>query len=157
KLMRLPAVDCRNLGGDYEIADLGSGTLSLSRWMPLAKNGDPEAQYYVARIYANGMSGVAQDYAQAATWYQRASEQSYKSATLELAYLYEQGLGVPQDRMRALNMQRVASGLGEDLDYASKIALAQADAAREVATLSERLEESNAALQDLRGQLVAMQ
>jgi chromosome segregation ATPase len=157
KLMRLPAVDCRSAGGDYEIADLSSGTLSIDRWKPLAEQGDAEAQYYVARIYANGMSGVAQDYAQAAGWYQRASAQNYKSATLELAYLYEQGLGVPQDRMRALNMQRAASGLGEDLDFASKITLAQADAAQQVAAMSERLEESNAALQDLRGQLVAMQ
>jgi hypothetical protein len=157
KLVRLPAVDCRSVGGDYEIADLSSGTLSIDRWKPLAEQGDAEAQYYVARIYANGMSGVAQDYAQAAEWYQRASAQNYKSATLELAYLYEQGLGVPQDRMRALNMQRAASGLGEDLDFASKITLAQADAAQQVAAMSERLEESNAALQDLRGQLVTMQ
>ena len=157
KLMRLPAVDCRSVGGDYVVADLSSGTLSLSRWMPLAEQGDAEAQYYVARIYANGMSGVTADYAKAADWYQRASGQNYKAATLELAYLYEQGLGVQQDRMRALNMQRTASGLGEDLDYSSKIATAQADAAQQVAAMSERLEESNAALQDLRGQLVAMQ
>src|SRR6185436_12634686 len=124
KLVRLPAVDCRSIGGDYVLADLSSGTLSLSRWMPLAEQGDPEAQYYVARIYANGMSGVAVDYAKAAAWYQKASEQNYNSATLELAYLYEQGLGVPADRMRALNMQRIASGLGEELDYSSKIASA---------------------------------
>ena len=61
KLMRLPAVDCRSVGGDYKVADLSSGTLSLARWMPLAEQGDPEAQYYVARIYANGMSGVTAD------------------------------------------------------------------------------------------------
>jgi hypothetical protein len=157
KLARLPAVDCRNVGGDYLIADLSSGTLSLARWMPLAEQGDAEAQYYVARIYANGMSGVTADYATAATWYQKASAQNYKSATLELAYLYEQGLGVPQDRMLALNMQRTASGLGEDLDYSSKIALAQEEAARQVAAMNDRLEESNAALQDLRGKLVAVQ
>lgn len=157
KLVRLPAVDCRSVGGDYVLADLSSGTLSLSRWMPLAEQGDPEAQYYVARIYANGMSGVAVDYAKAATWYQKASDQNYKSATLELAYLYEQGLGVTTDRMRALNMQRAASGLGEDLDYSSKIATAQADAAAKVAAMSEQLEQSNAALEDMRAQLVAMQ
>ncbi len=157
KLTRLPAVDCRNAGGDYLIADLSSGTLSLARWMPLAENGDAEAQYYVARIYANGMSGVTADYAKAAEWYRKASDQSYKSATLELAYLYEQGLGVPQDRMLALNMQRNASGLGEDLDYASKIALAQEEAARQVAAMNDRLEDSNAALQDLRSKLVTAQ
>lgn len=157
KLMRLPAVDCRSVGGDYEVANLSSGTLSLARWQPLAEKGDPEAQYYVARIYANGMSGVQSDYAQAASWYKRASEQRYKPATLELAYLYEQGLGVREDRMLALNMQREASGLGEDLDYSSKIASAQADAAGQVAAISRQLEESNAALQGLRGQLFDIQ
>jgi hypothetical protein len=157
KLTRLPAVDCRSLGGEYTLADLSSGTLSLERWMPLAERGDAEAQYYVARIYANGMSGVTPDFQKAAQWYQRAADQNYKAAVMELAYLYEQGLGVAQDKMLALNMQRSASGLGEDLDYASKIATAQADAARQVSELSERLEESNASLEDMRSQLVAMQ
>lgn len=157
KLVRLPAVDCRSSGGEYTVADLSSGTLSLSRWLPLAEQGNADAQYYVARIYANGMSGVSADYQKAAMWYQKAADQKYTSATLELAYLYEQGMGVPQDRLRALNMQRDASGLGEDLDYASKIATAQADAARQVAEVSGRLEESNASIQVLRSQLMAVQ
>src|ERR1700676_1772924 len=49
-LMRLPAIDCRTRGGEYTIGDLSSGTLSLQRWLPLAKQGSFEAQYYVARI-----------------------------------------------------------------------------------------------------------
>jgi Caspase domain/Sel1 repeat len=152
-LVRLSAVDCRARGGEYTIGDLSSGTLSIQRWLPLAQQGQPEAQYYVARIYANGMSGVEIDYGRAAEWYQRAADQNYTSAVQELGYLYERGLGVPQNPMLALNLQRKAAGLGEELDYASKITAAEEDAARQVASLSEQLNASNAELQDLRAQL----
>src|SRR5262245_14125756 len=128
-LMRLAAVDCRARGGEYTLGDLSSGTLSLQRWMPLAEKGDAEAQYYVARIYANGMGGAPTDYGQAANWYQKAADQNFKSAQQELGYMYERGLGVEQNPMLALNLQRKASGLGEELDYASKVVDAQAQVA----------------------------
>ena len=102
----------------------------------------------------NGMSGVTTDYAQAAAWYQRASDQNYSSATLELGYLYEQGLGVGKDVMRALDMQRKASGLGEELDYSWKIAAAREDATAQVAALSEQLGAANSELDTLRGKLL---
>ena len=152
-LLRLSAVDCRARGGEYTIGDLASGTLSIQRWLPLAQQGQPEAQYYVARIYANGMSGVEVDYGRAAEWYQRAADQNYTSAIQELGYLYERGLGVRQDSMLALNLQRKAAGLGEELDYASKITAAEEEAARQVASLSEQLNASNAELQGMRAQL----
>lgn len=153
RLVRLSAVDCRARGGEYTIGDLASGTLSLQRWLPLAKAGEPEAQYYVARIYANGMSGVTSDHALAASWYQRAAEQNYSAAVQELGYLYEQGLGVKKDQVLALNLQRKAAGLGDELDYAWKITAAEEEGARQVAALSEQLDESNAELETLRAQL----
>lgn len=153
RLVRLSAVDCRARGGEYTIGDLSSGTLSIQRWMPLAKAGEAEAQYYVARIYANGMGGVESDPALAATWYQRAADQSYSPAIQELGYLYEQGLGVKKDPMLALNLQRKAAGLGDELDYAWKITEAEEEGARQVAALSEQLDASNAELQALRSQV----
>jgi Caspase domain/Sel1 repeat len=152
-LVRLSAVDCRARGGEYTIGDLGSGTLSLQRWLPLAQNGKAEAQYYVARIYANGMGGVAIDYERAAEWYRRAADQNYTSALQELGYMYEQGLGVEKDSKLALNMQRKAAGLGEELDYAWKITAAEEEGERQVAALSQRLDASNAELETLRTQL----
>src|SRR4030095_1978599 len=110
-------------------------------------------QYYVARIYANGMSGVPVDYARAVTWYQRAAQQQYASALQELGYLYEQGLGVERDTMQALNLQRAAAGLGAELDYAWKITAAEAEAARQVAALTDKLELSNAEVEALRAQV----
>lgn len=154
RLVRLSAVDCRARGGEYTIGDLSSGTLSIQRWLPLAKAGEPEAQYYVARIYANGMGGVASDAALAADWYQRAADQNYSPAIQELGYLYEQGLGVKKDPMLALNLQRRAAGLGEELDYAWKITEAEEEGAKQVAALSEQLHASNTELQTLRAQLL---
>jgi hypothetical protein len=152
-LVRLAAVDCRSRGGEYKLGDLSSGTLSLERWMPLAAKGDAEAQYYVARIYANGMGGVPVDYSRAVTWYQRAAQQQYTSALQELGYMYEQGLGVERDTLQALNLQRQAAGLGAELDYAWKITAAQEDAARQVAALTGQLEQSNSEIETLRAQV----
>jgi hypothetical protein len=152
-LSRLAAIDCRTRGGEYTVGDLASGTLSLSRWLPLAEKGDVEAEYYVARIYANGMDNVPMDYSKAADWYQRAAHKKYSPAMQELGYLYEQGLGVQQDPLAGLNLQREASGLGEDLDYAWKIAATREQADRQVAALTEQLAGTNSEVRDLRTQL----
>ena len=152
-LVRLSAVDCRARGGEYTLGD-------LVEWHPLAAAmaatrgaRKPEAQYYVARIYANGMSGVAVDHGRAADWYKRAADQNYSPAVQELGYMYEQGLGVQKDPMLALNLQRQAAGLGEEFDYAWKVTAAQEEGARQVAALSAQLDASNAELQTMRGQL----
>jgi hypothetical protein len=152
-LTRLPAIDCRTRGGEYTVGDLASGTLSLSRWLPLAQQGSLEAEYYVARIYANGIGGVPVDYGQAAVWYQRAADKKYPAAMQELGYLYEQGLGVNQDALHALNLQREASGLGSDLDYAWKLEAAKQESAKLIGALTDQLDSANAALEDLRTQL----
>ena len=144
RLIRTSAITCRSRGGEYTLGDLASGTLSLQRWLIPAEEGDPEAQYYVARIHANGMDDVPVNYAKAAAWYEKASTQGYSEAKQELGYLYEQGLGVEKDPLKALNLQRDASGLGEDLDYAYKID----EAERLAGDLIEKLAAANEALRD---------
>ena len=152
-LTRLSAIDCRTRGGEYEVGNLAGGTLSLKRWLPVAEQGSAEAQYYVARIYANGMGGVPLDYMKASVWYQRAADQKYGPALQELGYLYEEGLGVPQDRLRGLNLQRQASGLGDELDYSWKLTAAKEDYEKRTAVLSAQLEATNSELESLRGEL----
>ena len=152
-LSRLAAIDCRTRGGEYTVGDLASGTLSLARWLPLAEKGDVQAEYYVARIYANGMDNVPMDYSKAADWYQRAVQKKFAPAMQELGYLYEQGLGVQQDPLTGLNLQREASGLGEDLDYAWKIAATREEADKQIASLTEQLAGTNSVVRDLRTQL----
>lgn len=153
RLIRTSAIVCRTRGGEYTLGDLSSGTLSLQRWLEPARQGEPEAQYYVARIYANGMDNVDINYQEAARWYQAAADQGYAEAKQELGYLYEHGLGVPKDELKALNLQREASGLGEDLDFAYKVADAEAVAER----LASQLAAANGALRDAQLELRASQ
>ena len=153
RLIRTSAIVCRTRGGEYTLGDLSSGTLSLQRWLEPAREGDAEAQYYVARIYANGMDNVPVNYEEAARWYQQSADQGYAEAMQELGYLYERGLGVAQDELKALNLQREASGLGDALDYAYKIDDAEALAEG----LASQLLAANGALQDVQLELRATQ
>ncbi len=73
------------------------GPLSLR---DAAAKGAPQAQFEVAARFAEG-KGVPQDFAQAATWYQRAAAQGLATAQYRLATLYERGLGVAADPARA--------------------------------------------------------
>ena len=51
------------------------------------------------------------DYASAASWYQKAADQGYSRALINLGFLYEQGLGVPRDQATALRLYRKAAGI----------------------------------------------
>jgi hypothetical protein len=153
-LLRLPSIDCRTRGGEYTMGNLASGTLSLKRWLPLADKDNVEAQYYVARIYANGMDGVPVDYELAAKWYQRAAQKKYAPAMQELGYLYEQGLGVPKDPKTGINLQRAASGLGEELEYASTLTADRQQSDAKIALLTDDLKTADAVVIDLQGQLL---
>jgi TPR repeat protein len=152
-LVRLPSLDCRIRGGEYTMGNLASGSLSLRRWLPLANQDNVEAQYFVARIYANGMDGVPVDYELAAKWYQRAVQKKYAPAMEELGYLYEQGLGVPKDPVAGINLQRAASGLGDELVYASTLIANKQEADAQIARLTDDLKTADAIVVDLQGQL----
>ncbi|HET8548177.1 MAG TPA: hypothetical protein VFL57_09245 [Bryobacteraceae bacterium] len=66
-----------------------------------AANGDPEAQFTLAKNYEGGRAGLRKDYVQAKYWYQRAADQGDPFAQASLALLYRFGKGVPQDCMQA--------------------------------------------------------
>jgi uncharacterized protein len=67
---------------------------------PLAEQGLPEAQYYIAVMYRNGQS-VPEDYVAAAKWCKKAAEQGYAPAQSRLGFMYKKGQGVPQDYAEA--------------------------------------------------------
>src|SRR5229473_1429489 len=54
---------------------------------------------------------TAPDYASAALWYQKAADQGYARALINLGFLYEQGLGVTKDQANALKLYRKAAGI----------------------------------------------
>ena len=59
--------------------------------------------------------GVAQDYAQARQWYQKAAEAGNADAMVNLGFLYEKGWGVTQDYAQArwLLQQAAEAGIGD--------------------------------------------
>ena len=85
---------------------------AIRLWMPLAKQGDTSAQYYLGVMYQNG-SGVSQNDAEAAKWYQLAAEQDHAPAQANLAKLYEDGLGVPKNKAKAMRLYCRAAENGD--------------------------------------------
>jgi TPR repeat protein len=78
------------------------------RWyLAAAEQGHAEAQNSVG----SGLQAEKR-FAEALPWYQKASEQNHALATNNLAYLYDLGLGVPQDRQRAHTLYLRAADLG---------------------------------------------
>ena len=108
---RLSQFECGLRGGEFVEYDRANLQTSLSVWMASASGGNLEAMVMVGEAFAKGL-GQAPDFAQAAFWFQRASDAGSKRAQQNLGHLYELGLGVQADRTKALNFYRMASGVG---------------------------------------------
>lgn len=90
--------------GDYATAYV--------EWLPLAQQGDADAQYSLGQMYLNGQ-GVSQDYVQATSWYRKAAEQGDAIAQSNLGVMYEHGQGVPKDDVQAVAWYRKAAEQGD--------------------------------------------
>jgi len=147
------ASECEIRGGEYVAYDRANFSTSLQVWLPQAKDGDPLAEVYVGEIYEKGL-GTAPDYAQAASWYQKAADQGFARGLSDLAYLYEQGLGVPKDSLKSLNLYRKSTGIsGDDLTLTSESTAAKDEAASQIAALTQQLDASNQQADALRQEL----
>ncbi|PZQ65608.1 MAG: hypothetical protein DI570_01115 [Phenylobacterium zucineum] len=157
--LRTSAASCEIRGGEYVAADRATFASSMNVWLPAAQGGDAKAQAYVGRIHAEGFDR-APDFTQAAVWYQKAADQGYAPAMIDLGQLYERGQGVSKDVVKAVNLYRRASGLPSSdfgsaatgevvrLNAAYESARADADALRRELDGSRRaLAEERAALQ----------
>lgn len=84
------------------------------RLRSLARHGDAEAQYQLARRYAAGY-GAGNDYGQAFHWWHLAAQQGLAKAQFTLGVLYANGRGVDTDHTRAVHWYRQAAvqGLAE--------------------------------------------
>lgn len=84
---------------------------AMRLYRPLAEKGDPEAQYYVGRMYEKGQ-GVRKDQAEVVKWYRKAAEGGYAAAQYRLAVGYAYGLaGLSRDHDTAVRwLRRAAEG-----------------------------------------------
>jgi len=110
---------------------------ALRRLRSAAHRGSPQAQFELGVAYDWG-SGVTQNYATAAIWYDKAAAQGLAEAKYNLATLFDEGLGAPKDQAVAMAWYREAArggnamaennignlyekGLGVPQDYARAV------------------------------------
>ena len=132
---------CNLRGGEYTVYDRSTAQSSAEFYREPAEGGNAEAQYSLALVYESLFSPPR--YADAAYWYQQAVDQGHLDAMKNLAYLHEQGLGVEQDSLLAIDLLRRSGGIMEDLVLASEVDRAVSEAAAEIRRLTEALESQN--------------
>ena len=84
---------------------------ALAEWLPLAKQGNADAQRYMGVLYASGQ-GVTQDFKQAIDWTRKAAEKGQADAQTNLGIAYINGKGVAQDYQMAASWFRKAAAQG---------------------------------------------
>lgn len=80
-------------------------------WLPLAKQGDKGAQFWIGFLSESGL-GVKQDKTEAVKWYLLSSDQNMGDAQARLCRLLSAGQGAPQDDIQAYKWAEIASELG---------------------------------------------
>ena len=102
-------------GADFQkgldAAIKGDYATALEEWMPLAKGGNPDAQFNIGLMYFKGR-GVPQDYQETMRWYRLAAEQGFAQAQYNLGVMYVKGEGVPKDYKEAERWYRLAAEQG---------------------------------------------
>ena len=83
----------------------------------LAERGFSDAQYNLARIYANGES-VDQDLIAAEYWFRKSAEQGNLDAQYQLGRMYDSGLGVSINKKEAFKWYSLSAEQGSiDAQY----------------------------------------
>ncbi|MCP3447421.1 tetratricopeptide repeat protein [Bradyrhizobium sp. CCGUVB14] len=98
----------------YEAKDYAK---ALSLWLPLAQEGNAEAQRFVGILYDNGYA-VPQDGRQAVEWFRKAAAQSDAQAEYRLGTKFVSGHnGLPQDIAQGLSLMEKAGEHGYAYSY----------------------------------------
>lgn len=84
----------------------------LARLKKVAESGYPPAQFYLAKLYENGVSGVVKNPSEARKWTERAAEGGDRSAMHNLALYEFRGEGGAQDLAGAASWFRKAAEAG---------------------------------------------
>lgn len=69
---------------------------ALIEWLPLAKEEDPRAEYYIGVMFLNGM-GVETNYEQGEIWLKLSANRDYTEAQFELGREYVSGIKLKQN------------------------------------------------------------
>ena len=154
--IRTTQADCQIRGGEYVSFDRANYQTALKVWMDQAMAGSAEAQNNVGEIYSKGL-GTEPDYGMAFQWFKKAADQGYGRAKINLGYLFEQGLGVTQDTAQALNLYREASGIKDELLYASAVEVQFKARDEKISQLQGQVQSEQANSAELREQVRQLQ
>ena len=154
--VRTTQADCEIRGGEYVAHDRANYQTALKVWLEGAMSGSAEAQNNVGEIYSKGL-GTQPDYGMAFQWFKKAADQGYGRAKINLGYLYELGLGVPQDQAAALNLYREASGIQDELLYASVVQVQISTRDEKITGLQQQVQAGEAESAQLREQVQKLQ
>ena len=105
------AVLAQNFQKALAAYDAGDYVTALKEWLPLAEQGNLDAQHNMGLMYYNGW-GVLQDYAEAIKWYRLAAKQGDASPQNYIGGMYYEGKGVLQDYVMANMWYNIASANG---------------------------------------------
>jgi localization factor PodJL len=86
-------------------------TIGGKALLAAASAGDPDASYEIGLRFAQGRN-VAQDFAMAAAWLERAARSGLTPAQFRLGSIYEKGLGVKKDLVEAHRLYVAAAEKG---------------------------------------------
>ncbi|MEJ2795706.1 tetratricopeptide repeat protein [Iodobacter sp. LRB] len=92
--------------------EAGNYKQAFESFMPLAKQGDAQAQFNIGVMYDEGQ-GVRQDNTQANVWYRKAAEQGHVVGQRIMGFQYFHGRGVPRDYVQAFSWYRKAAEQGD--------------------------------------------
>ena len=154
--VRTTQADCQIRGGEYVSYDRANYQTALKVWLDQAMAGSAEAQNNVGEVYSKGL-GTEPDYGMAAQWFRKAAAQGYGRAKINLGFLYEEGLGVPVDTAMALNLYREASGIEDELLYASNVEVQFKAKDEQISGLQSQVQSEQANSAELREQVRQLQ
>lgn len=85
---------------------------ALEIWMPLANDGNVEAQHMIGMIYVSDQSAM-KDYSKAMIWFRKAAQHGYVSSQYMIGYMYEFGQNGRPDYSKALKWYLKAAENGD--------------------------------------------
>jgi len=91
----------------------GNFAIAYCLWEPIAKTGDPKAQFNIGWMYHNGY-GLAISDTTALAWWLKSAEQGYVDSFYTLADLYLAGFGVDKDLDIAMGWYIAAAEYGHE-------------------------------------------
>lgn len=123
------------LSGKMGTSDTSAGVAWLTR---AAQGGNAQAQNNLATLYARGIGGLSKNLDNAGQLYALAANQGHGPATLALARLLNEGVGVKPDPIKAWALATLASERGEkDADALVKEIAVKLDEKQRVEALKE--------------------